>query len=76
MPQVKDGVEDVDRAYVLYIITTIFTAGTLITTTARIGTKLKCKLRLGIDDWLIMLGAVCKKQKMNNNKKKERANKT
>ncbi|CRG83866.1 hypothetical protein PISL3812_01222 [Talaromyces islandicus] len=57
MPQVKDGVEDVSRAYVLYIITTIFTAATFITTTARIGTKLKCKLRLGIDDWLIMLGA-------------------
>ncbi|KAF3393250.1 hypothetical protein DPV78_009597 [Talaromyces pinophilus] len=40
MPQIKDGIDDVSRAYELYIVTSVFLTSTVITTAARIGTKL------------------------------------
>jgi hypothetical protein len=67
MPQIKEGIEDVSRAYELYIVTSVFLAATVITTAARIGTKLAFRVRLGIDDWLIILGSVCDNKMKNKN---------
>lgn len=64
MPQTKDGIEDVSRASELYIVTSVFLAATVITTIARIVTKLAFRVRLGIDDLLIVIGSVCDNKTM------------
>lgn len=67
MSRTEDGIEDISRAYELYIVTSVFLAATVITTAARIGTKLAFGVRLGTDDRLIILGSVCN-NKSNNEK--------
>jgi hypothetical protein len=67
MPQIKDGIDDVSRAYELYIVTSVFLTATVITTAARIGTKLAFRVQSGIDDWLIILGSVCDNKMKNKN---------
>lgn len=54
----ESGVMDVSDAYKLYITLSIFTALTAITTSLRLGTRLRFLGGWLVDDWFMVLAAV------------------